>query len=258
MGRTRVKSAWLWTGLCAGLLLLGMTALFGRYLFSTQTQEPPEDRFLRAVYVLQKLGGPASAESVDIPRKIRVHDDTESLLHHSDKVFVRHLLAAELEALQDEGIEDAMLFEAYVRADLGENDRAKALLIAYVAEHPYQARQYILLCSLLERLGEYSTLRTICAEWRAKDSACLPERVTFTWLALCRLGRFAEARDMVLLRGDCLGWKRFVYAARASQALGLGEEAAFYVKMAEESVDYVPSVAEALFQRLSFMDFEGE
>lgn len=258
MGRTRVKSAWIWTGLCAGLILLGMAALFGRHLFSTQAEEPPEDRFLRAVYVLQKLGGPAAAEDVDMPWKIRVHDNTESLLHHSDKVFVRHLLAAELETLQAEGIEEAALFEAYVRADLGENARAKNLLIAYVAEHPYQNRHYVLLCSLLDKLKEYGTLRTICAEWRAKDAACLPERVTFTWLALCHLGRFAEARDFMLLNSDCLGWRHLVYAARAAQALGYDEEADGYMKMAEEGADYVPSVAEALRQRLSFMDFAGE
>jgi hypothetical protein len=238
-------------------MLLGMAVLFGRYLFSTQAQEPPEDRFLRAVYVLQKLGGPAAAEVVDIPRRIRVHDDTESLLHHPDKVFVRHLLASELESLQAEGIGEAALFEAYVRADLGENTRARNLLIAYVAEHPYQPRHYILLCSLLEKRKEYGTLRIICAEWRAKDARCLPERVTFSWLALCHLGRFAEARDEVLRTGECLDWKRFVYAARAAHALGDEAEAALYIEKAEGSADYAPSVAEALYQRLAFMDFEG-
>ena len=258
MGKTRVNSALTLTFLFFVLLVLAMAGLFGRQFFSRQSQEPPQDRFLRAVYVLQMLGGPAAAEDITIPKRLKSSDATESLLHHPDRLFVLRSLAAELAALREEHIPEAALFEVYARVDLGEVDKARNLLSAYVAEHPYQARQYALLCSLLEQLRDYSGLLLICAEWRGHDAACRADRLTYTWMALCKLGRFLEARDLMLRDGDCLEWRRFLYAARAAQAAGKKDEAVKLVGTAAQSSGYAQANAEALRQQLASMDFEGK
>lgn len=259
MGKTRVNSALMLTFLLFGVLVLALVGGFGRQFFSRQSIEPPQDRFLRAVYVLQMMGGPATAETIAIPKRLKTSDATESLLHHPDRTFVLRSLAADLASLREEhGISEAALFEAYARVDLGETGKASSLLSAYVADHPYKAGQYALLCSLLQDLQEYRGLLLICAEWRGRDPECRADRLTYTWLALCRLGRFLEARDLMLRDGDCLEWRRFLYAARAAQAAGKRDEAGKLTDTAAQSPAYAPPSAEALRQELLSMDFEGK
>lgn len=255
MGKTRTKSAWIWLILLAALLILGSQWISGRHFFSRQQVESPQDRFLRAVYVLQTLGGPAAAEDILIPGRLKTSDAAESLRHHPDKVFVLRSLAAELASLKGE-IPKAALFEAYARVDLGDLEQARKLLSAYVAEYPYRAGQYALLCSLLEELREYDALLLICAEWRERDPACRADRLASTWLALCGLGRFSEAKDLMLRDGNCLEWRRYFYAARAALAAGEQDEGA---RLGEIAAREAPSRAdgEALRLRLQAMDFQG-
>ena len=253
MGKTRGKSVWIWAVVLIVLSVLAVVGGNGRQFFSRQSVESPHDRFLRAVYVLKALGGPAAAEEVSIPRRIAVSDAAESLLHHPDRHFVLRSLVAELTSLK-ETLPEAALFEAYARADLGETRQASSLLSTYVVEHPYQARHYALLCSLLETLRDYRALLLICAEWRERDAACRSERLPYAWLALCGLGRFVEARDLVLKEGDCLEWRRYFYASRAALAAGNTGEAN---TLAAEGTGAAPNPgeAEALRLRLQSIDF---
>ena len=237
------------------LSILGSVWFFGRDFFSSQSVEPPHDRYLRAVYVLQTLGGPAASEDIPIPGRIKTSDAAESLRHHPDKVFVLRLLAAELASLKKD-IPEAALFEAYARYDLGDLGQARKLLSAYVAEHPYRAGQYALLCSLLEEAREYDTLLLICAEWRERDPACRGDRLDSTWAALCGLGRFSEAKDLMLREGDCLAWRRYVYAALAAQAAGSTDEAGKLEALAARDAPS-PADVETLRMRLQVRDFTG-
>jgi hypothetical protein len=231
-----------------------MGGVFGPHLFSRGRGESPEDRFLRAAYVLQRLGGPAREEILDIPRRIRLADATESLVHHPDTVFVLNTLAGDLAGLAAEGPDQAPLFEAYARMGLGQAKAAGKLLARYVADHPYEERHYARLCSLLEETGDYQTLLLISTEWRDRDPVCRENRLIFTWLALCRTGRLQDAGRLLERNGACLGWRQYLYAARTSLAAGRLEEADRLRNLAEDRSEASPEARELLWQRLMRLD----
>ncbi|MDR1359391.1 MAG: hypothetical protein LBJ82_00270, partial [Deltaproteobacteria bacterium] len=235
-------------------LAAGMALAFRPQFFSRGQTDAPEDRFLRAVYLLQRLGGPAREESVDIPPRIRLADATESLAHHPDTIFVLRVLAGDLAALAAEGLDRARLFEAYARMGLGQPETAGKLLAEYVAERPYEERHYALLCSLLEETGDYRNMLLISTEWRDRDPVCRENRLIFTWLALCRTGRLAEARRLLERDGACLGWRQYLYAARTSLAEGRPEEADPLLDMAKNSPGASAEARELLWQGLLRMD----
>ncbi|MDR2161979.1 MAG: hypothetical protein LBO77_07590 [Desulfovibrio sp.] len=250
----RTKRFWL-PGLgLAVCLTAGGLLLFGPHLFSSGRKEAPEDRLLRAAYLLQRLGGPAAEEKLEIPRRIRIADSTESLRNHPDVVFVLRTLAQDLSLLTADGVERAPLFEAYARISLGETAKAGRLLARYVAENPYDQRHYALLCALLEQTGDFPALLLIAGEWRERDPVCREERLIFTWVALCQTRRPAEAGDLILRQGACLGWRRDLYAARAFLAAGAPEKAAELKARAEDSPGARPEAVEILWQSLLRMD----
>jgi hypothetical protein len=253
----RIKRRLLPGILLAACLAAAVWGVFGPHLFSQGRGDPPEDRFLRAVYLLQQMGGPATEEPVDIPRRIRASDAAESLLHHPDAIFVLRTLANDLAELAAQGMERAVLFEAYARIGLGEPKAAGKLLARYVAEHPYEERHYARLCSLLEETGDYQTLLLISTEWRDRDPICRENRLIFTWLALCRTGRLVEAGNLMNREGICLGWRRHLYAARTSLATGRAGEADRLRALAKSSGDVRPEDIEVLWQSLLQMDVPG-
>ena len=177
----------------------------------------PRERYLRAVYVLQSLGGTAAKEREEIPSRVITTDATESLRNHPDKIFVLHHLADELAAVREESAK-APLFEAYARISLGELREAARLLTVYVVENEYNAEHYALLSRTLHELGDASSLLLICREWRERDAACLPDRVRFTWAALYALERYPQAEEAASAEKACLGWSAEVYAAKAHLA----------------------------------------
>ncbi|MDR2077157.1 MAG: hypothetical protein LBP61_09575 [Desulfovibrio sp.] len=254
MKKARIKSLLLPILLVLAALAAGTWGLFGSHLFSRGSGDSPEDRFLRAVYLLQRLGGPATEETLPIPRRIRISDAAESLAHHPDTIFVLRTLANDLTALATEGMEQAVLFEAYARIALGETRAAGDLLTRYVAEQPYEERHYARLCSLLEETGNYQDLLLISLEWRDRDPVCRENRLIFTWLALCRTGRFPEAVRILKREGACLDWRRYLYAARVSLATGRTEETNRLRALAQDSAGARPEAVEALWQRLLQLD----
>jgi hypothetical protein len=254
MGKARIKRDRLWGLLLLAALAAGIWAVFGPYLFSRNRGESPEDRFLRAVYLLQRLGGPAREETVAIPRRVRASDAAESLAHHPDAVFVLRTLANNLASLAAEGLDRAILFEAYARIGLDEPEAAGKLLARYVAESPYEERHYARLCSLLEETGDYRTLLLIATEWRDRDPVCRENRLIFTWLALCRTGRLPEAERLMDREGACLAWRRYLYTARTALAAGRAEESRRLRAMAGHTAETRPEDIEALWQRLLQMD----
>jgi hypothetical protein len=254
MDKARIKKRLLPGFLILAGLAAGMGGLFGPHLFSRGSGESPEDRLLRAVYILQRLGGPAREEIMDIPRRIRVADATESLVHHPDTVFVLRTLAGDLAGLAAEGLDQALLFEAYARMGLGQAETAAKLLARYVADRPYEERHYARLCSLLEETGDYQTMLLISTEWRDRDPVCRENRLIFTWLALCRTGRLTEARRLLERNGACLGWRQYLYAARTSLAAGQIGEADRLRDLAKDRSEASPEARELLWQRLMRMD----
>ena len=184
----------------------------------------PHERYYRAVFVLQSLGGPAAGEREDIPGRVPYADATESLLHHPDKIFVLGHVAEELAQVRAD-VPRAALFEAYARLGLGDRREAARLLAGYVVESDYDAGHYGLLCRLLHEQGDYPSLLLICREWLERDAGCRADRIRFTWAALHNLERYAQAADYMLGEGECLGWRARVHAARSVLALS-GERAA--------------------------------
>ena len=194
----------------------------------------PEERYYRAVYVLQRMGGPAAEEKVDIPRRVTYADATESLLHHPDKIFVLRRMAEDLAASRG-SMPQAALFEGYARLALGEREAAAELLAQYVCDSPYAFRHYDLLCNTLHALGDYSSLLLMCGEWRERDPACNAERMIYVWSALYNLERYAEAKSYMLGEGACLGWQARVYAAKAALAMGQTGEAHQFLEEARKA-----------------------
>jgi tetratricopeptide (TPR) repeat protein len=169
--------------------------------------------------VLQRLGGPAAAETENIPRHVAFADETESLLHHSDKILVLQWVADAL-AKADQSLPKAPLFEAYARLALGERERAASLLMRYVAENEHNPGQYSLLCECLYDLSDFSSLLLICREWEERDPGCREDRSRYLWAALYTLGRHADAEASMQKEESCLGWQAGVYAAKAALATG--------------------------------------
>ena len=213
---------------CFLFCFIGMvlSAIWGVYslMSYSASREVPLERYYRAVFVLQSLGGPASAESERIPPRIPYSDAAESLLHHPDKIFVLRHVADELAAVRAEAPK-AKLFEAYARLGLGERGEAVRLLSAYVVGNDYNNNHYALLSHAFYELGDYSSLLLICSEWRERDPSCRRDRLVFTWSALYRLERYAQAREFMLAEGTCLGWVAHIYAAKAALAMGEEREA---------------------------------
>lgn len=184
----------------------------------------PHERYYRAVFVLQSLGGPAAREPEDIPRRVINTDATESLLHHPDKIFVLAHVAEELAKARGD-VPKAALFEACARLGLGERREAARLLADYVVESGYDAGHYALLCEVLDELGDYSSLLMISREWRGRDPSCRADRSRLTWAALHNLGRYYQASAYALSREECLGWQAGVYAAKSLLAASGESEA---------------------------------
>lgn len=205
---------------CSGLLVLLVNLLFLQASgHAAAALSPRMERYYRAVYLLQRMGGPAAAERVAVPGRVASCDATESLQHHPDKIFVLQTIADDLGSLGAFPPE-AQLFEAYTRLALGERVRAASLLYAYVSVAPYQERHYALLTSLLHEQNESASLYLVCREWEERDPACNAERSLLTWTALYAMGRYADARAAALAPGNCLGGRAYLYAARAALAMG--------------------------------------
>ncbi|MDR2669442.1 MAG: hypothetical protein LBC14_05770 [Desulfovibrio sp.] len=192
------------------------------------------ERYLRAVYILQSLGGPAAEEKEDIPSRIVNSDESEDLLHHSDKILVLQRSAEELAAL-GEIFPKAGLFEAYARMGLGEHEAAARLLSRYVAENDYRPAYYALLCDNLAESGDYVSLLLFCREWREKDPSCNRVRARYTLAALYMTGSCADTAAQARAESACLGWEAEVYAAGAAQACGDGEGARRMLQKAESA-----------------------
>lgn len=192
----------------------------------------PEDRYLRAVHVLRSFGGPAAAEDENIPARIIYSDETNSLLHHRDKIFVLGHIAGDLAASRQISPR-AALYEAYALLALGRRQEAATLLAAYVVENEYRLDHYALLCQNLYALGDWPTLLLICYEWRERDPQCSEERCRLTVAALFNLGRFAEAGRYIGEQKSCLGWQAVVYQARCLSAMNDEAGAQALVKAAE-------------------------
>lgn len=204
--------------LCASLIAAAATAahLLPR---SAPTAEENETRYLRAVYVLKSLGGPASAEPDKTPARIVYDDDTESLLHHPDKILVLGRLADDLAACGP-AYPRAGLFEAYARLGTGDKQAAADLLMRHVVMNDYNAAHYALLCRTLYETEDFTSLLIICREWAERDPACRDDRARYVFSALFALKRFADAEKSMRDAEPCLGWQAVPHAARAALAAG--------------------------------------
>ncbi len=224
----------------------------GKDFFSKGTVDTPHDRYLRAIFVLQRIGCvPAEEETVRIAERIKRDDAAESLLHHPDKIFVLRSIALELADIgrDRDAFPDAPLFEAYARMGLGEYAEARDLLLQHVVEHDYRSGRYGVLCRILEMLGDNETLLLIAAEWNERDPVCLPERTQYAWAARLRLKRYAEAKNLMLRNAPCMGPPAYVYAAAAARAEGSEEEARALLRAAKEKES--PEAVEILWRRLT-------
>jgi hypothetical protein len=190
------------------------------------------DRYLRAVYILQSLGGPAAEEKESIPSRIVYSDESEDLLHHSDKILVLQRSAEELAALGGI-VPRAGLFEAYARMALGEHATAARLLSRHVAENAYRPADYALLCDNLAASADYVSLLLFCREWREKDPSCNRVRARYTLAALYKTGGCESVTAAARAESACLGWESEVYAAGAALACGDDESARRLLRKAE-------------------------
>lgn len=214
--------------ICALLIVGGGLSFIMAY---SQGEAVPKERYYRAVFVLQSLGGPAAEEREDIPGQVPYADATESLLHHPDKIFVLNRVAEELSLVHQE-TPKAALFEAYARLGLGDRREAVRLLTSYVVDADYDPRHYALLSQILYELGDSSSLLLICREWHERDASCRPDRLRFTWAALYNLERYSQAAAYMSTEGKCLGWPAQVYAAKSVLASGEEHEAGLLLETA--------------------------
>lgn len=201
---------------CAALAVLAAVYLRGE---ASRRVDPVALEYYRSVLVLQTMVPRAAEEKEEIPPQMRHHDSTESLLHHSDDIFRLRAIASSLREVGS-AYPRARLFEAYARLGLGEKDTAAALLSAYVAESPYEPRQYGLLCELLQESGDAAALYLITQEWLDHDSSCREDRLLYTWVALSRMGRHRDAALLMEGGRSCMGWRAALYSARSLLALG--------------------------------------
>ncbi|MDR2799787.1 MAG: hypothetical protein LBB52_00790 [Desulfovibrio sp.] len=187
----------------------------------TAVSSQARDLYHRSVYVLQSLTEAAAEEKAVSPSGIVHSDETESLLHHPDKILVLGKIAEDLASLRAE-FPEARLFEAYARMALGERAEAARLLAHYVAENEYRPAHYALLCENLAKSGDYVSLLVFSQEWKEKDPSCNRDRSRYIVAAFYNSGRFDDALKAARAEGDCLGWEAEVYAAKA--ILGQGDE----------------------------------
>lgn len=197
----------------AGLTAVGLCLLME---YSAGGRIPGEE-YYRAVYVLQKLEPDSRAEEEEIPGRVPYADDTESLLHHPDKILVLRHLADELAAARRERPK-ARFYEACARLALGERKAAVRLLNAYVIDAEYRASHYALLCRTLREIEDDKSLLLICREWQERDPSCREDRLRHTWAAQYNLGRYAEAGQLLRGEGACLGWRGIAYEAKTALA----------------------------------------
>lgn len=191
----------------------------------------PQERYYRAVYLLQSFGGPATLEQENIPRRIAYTDATESLLHHPDRILVLRHIADELSQLHADAPK-AAFFEACARLALGEKKAAVALLTRYVIDNEYNANHYAILCDTLYGLEDYPSLFLICREWQERDPSCRADRLKHGWAALHNLGRYPQARRYMQTTGACLGWRAAVYEAKSALSLEGNSEALLVLEQA--------------------------
>jgi hypothetical protein len=235
-GRIRVNRKHIAFFLC--LLLVSAAASVWFFARSAGDGRPRQreaaERYLRAVYILQSLGGPAAREKEDIPSRIVYSDESEDMLHHSDKILVLKRSADELAALG--GIfPKAGLFEAYARMSLGEHEAAARLLSRYVAENEYRSAYYALLCDNLAESADYVSLLLYCREWREKDPSCNRVRARYTLAALYKTAGCEDMASRARAESACLGWEAEVYAAEAAQVCGDDEGARRMLQKAESA-----------------------
>ncbi|MDR1490333.1 MAG: hypothetical protein LBS65_07620 [Desulfovibrio sp.] len=209
--------------LIAVICFSALAAVLAERFFSCKTVVASQARgiYYRSVYVLQSLNEAAAEEKAVIPAGIIYSDETESLLHHPDKILVLGRIAEDLASLRAE-FPDAWLFEAYARMALGERAEAARLLAHYVAENEYRPAYYALLCENLAESGDYVSLLVFSREWKEKDPSCNLDRSRYVLAAFYNSGRFDEALEAARAEGGCLGWEAEVYAAKA--ILGQGDE----------------------------------
>ena len=208
------------------VFLLWAGAAFGA--LGSTLDKTEREIFLRSVYVLRSLSANARQESLAIPRRVATTDATESLLRHPDSKLVLRQIGQDLAALRAKH-EDAALYEAYARLELGQIREASVLLESYVATAPFDARRYDLLCDSLRGLEDYLTMYIIAREWSERDSQCRARQVEAEWQALYGLGRYTEAAALARKQATCLGWPASVYEAAALNALGQKKGAAALV-----------------------------
>lgn len=186
---------------------------------NTQAAQKEKEAYLRAVYILRALDENARQETITIPRRVIVADETESLLRHPDSVFVLKKVRADFSLLKNKQPE-ALLYESYACFALGLEHEGAELLTSYVAIAPYNAHHYTVLSRALKDLRDYTSLYIIAREWAERDAACQKERIVAEWHGLFGLGRYSDAAKVASGHHDCLGWAAGIYEAAAEQAMG--------------------------------------
>lgn len=183
------------------------------------------NRYYRAVAVLQSLDKGARQEKEVIPQEIYSQDETESLIHHPDELYVYKVVAAELAGL-DQEIPRAKLFEAYARLALGQTLQGAQLLMDYVADaEEGEDRHYLLIVENLATLEDWTSVYIICLEWEEKRSECSQVRALYEWKALTELKRHETALHSLSRSESCLDWKFPVYEAMSTYSLGQKKQA---------------------------------
>jgi hypothetical protein len=211
----------------------------------SQGETDPMNRYYRAVYVLQSLGGHAATESESLPDRVRYSDETESLLHHPDKRLVLERLADDLAAARPVRPR-AQLFEAYARLALGERDQAASLLMSYVVENEYHPAHYALLSDILRDLEDNASLLLISREWSERDPVCREERALNAFAALFNLGRLDEAARYLEEARQCLAWRAPPRQAKLLLARGqAGEAEALINAAASGDPEHEPQIRRA-------------
>lgn len=212
--------------LCA-LFFCTFLALAGLGLWHFMGASPDgktmDARYYRAVYLLRHLSEPAASERETIPARVAFDDETESLLHHSDKILVLRHVAEELADI-GQAMPRSALYEAYARLGLGERENAARILMRYVVDSDFNAAHYALLCQTLYELEDYPSLLMICREWSERAPLCHIDRSRHAFAALYNLGRFSDAARFMRAQEACLGWQTAPYIAKALLALGDQEQ----------------------------------
>lgn len=215
----RMKKILLHTIFCVFLGLAPAGAAWG-----AQKLSPAEQRFYRAVYVLQSLGGPAAGEKITIPGTVRLSDATESLVNHPDKTFALRQATEELNALSL-AMPEALLYAAYGNLILNEQQKAVDQLRRYTDQAGYRAAPYELLCGALYSMRDYAALEKVLEEWEKKEPQCLEAKLLFTFSLLYHQGKYAEAGQYLARMQPCGSWKAQVFAAMATRAMGHSRQA---------------------------------